>query len=160
MKIIRNYALTKVEITLTEEELLEAYLEKEHEYNKTCVLDLLDEEDYTNVPDEMVEKIVYGAHLRIDVWSGDFTSTAKGLIEDYKKELAPYKRQQTKYRSFNISYVAPDGRHDVTQLEVVDADQATMYTELFNLFEKFCQDEYLETCKIDFIREARYEEDD
>ena len=159
MKIIRNYALTKVEITLTEEELLEAYLEKEKEYNKTCVLDLLDEEDYTNVPDEIVEKIVYEAHMRIDVWSGDFTSTAEGLIENYKAELAQYKRKQTKYRSFNISYVAPDGRHDITQLDVVDGDQTAMYAELFNLFEKFCRDEYLETCKIEHIQEARYEDD-
>lgn len=159
MKIVREFDGTKVEITLTDVELLNAYMEKKAEYDREFVLNILMAEEYENVPESMIEKIINAGYEDQNLWGGDFDIAVEYVVNNFKTELAPYKRKKVKYRSFNISYVAPDGRHDVTQLDVVDADQTAMYAELFNLFEQFCQDEYLETCRIDFIHEARCEDD-
>ena len=159
MKIVREFDGTKVEITLTDVELLNAYMEKKADYDREFVFNILMEEEYENVPDSMVEKIINAGYEDQNLWGEDFGAAVEYAVNNFKAELAPYKCKKVKYRSFNISYVAPDGRHDITQLDVVDADQTAMYAELFNLFEKFCRDEYLETCKIEFIQEARYEED-
>ena len=159
MKIMREFDGTKVEITLTDVELLNAYMEKKADYDREFVFNILMEEDYENVPDSMVEKIINAGYEDQNLWGRDFDSAVEYAVNNFKAELAPYKRKKVKYRSFNIRYVAPDGKHDVTRLDVVDTDQDqdTMYAELFNLFEQFCREEYLETCKIEFIREARYE---
>ena len=45
-------------------------------------------------------------------------------------------------RTFNVRYTDPQNCADETQFDIVDADFATMMTEIARLFSEFCKETY------------------
>ena len=62
------------------------------------------------------------------------------------------------FRTFNVKYTDPQNCVDETQLDVVDADFATMMTELSQVFSIFCIETYNgKPCWIISVDEVPYD---
>ena len=63
-------------------------------------------------------------------------------------------------RTFNIRYYDPNGREDETQFDICDVDFVSMFNDLINLFEDFCEETYKTDrtpCEIIRIYEVPYD---
>lgn len=61
-------------------------------------------------------------------------------------------------RTFNIQYTDPQNEQDETQFDIQDGDFVDMFSELIDLFDEFCLDNYDDDpCWINGIEEVPYD---